>query len=100
LNPFTPTRRKFADQEAGQSDFPAHAEIRAEWKPWLASTECSPGVKYAEPFLQKEVGLVEDLTSLSVKVHLRGGYARALLAELYYSMDPALGEGLFRCAHA
>jgi hypothetical protein len=25
------------------------------------------GVKYAEPFLQKEVGLAEDLTSLPVK---------------------------------
>jgi hypothetical protein len=25
------------------------------------------GVKYAEPFLQKEVGLVEDLTAVPVK---------------------------------
>jgi hypothetical protein len=25
------------------------------------------GVTYAEPFLQKEVGLVEDLTSIPVK---------------------------------
>ena len=58
---------QFADQEAGQNDFPAHAEIRGRVEAMARFYGMLAGVKYAEPFLQKEVGLVEDLTSLPVK---------------------------------
>src|SRR5579864_3094865 len=60
-------KTQFADQEAGASDFPAHAEIRGRVEAMARFYGMLAGVKYAEPFLQKEVGLVEDLTLLPVK---------------------------------
>jgi bacillithiol biosynthesis deacetylase BshB1 len=60
-------KTQFADQEAGRNDFPAHAEIRGRVEAMARFYGMLAGVKYAEPFLQKEVGLVEDLTSLPVK---------------------------------
>lgn len=60
-------KTQFADQEAGKNDFPAHAEIRDRVAAMAGYYGLLAGVKYAEPFLQKEVGLVDDLTQISVK---------------------------------
>lgn len=60
-------KTQFADQEAGKNDFPAHGEIRERVASMARFYGMLAGVKYAEPFLQKEVGLVEDLTMIPVK---------------------------------
>lgn len=60
-------KTQFADQEAGRNDFPAHAEIRERVAAMARFYGMLAGVKYAEPFLQKEVGLVDDLTLIPVK---------------------------------
>ncbi len=58
---------QFDDQEAGKDIFPAQAEIRARIDAMARYYGLLAGVTYAEPFLQKEVGLVEDLTVIPVK---------------------------------
>jgi bacillithiol biosynthesis deacetylase BshB1 len=58
---------QYSDQAAGGSDFPAHAEIRERVSTMARFYGMLAGVKYAEPFLQKEVGLVHDLTMIPVK---------------------------------
>jgi N-acetylglucosamine malate deacetylase 1 len=58
---------QFTDQEAGKQDFPARAEIRGRVEAMARFYGMLAGVNYAEPFLQKEVGLVEDLTAIPVK---------------------------------
>ena len=58
---------QYADQEAGRSDFPAHAEIRHRVATMAGFYGMLAGVKYAEPFVQKEIGLVEDVTLIPVK---------------------------------
>ncbi|HEY7095114.1 MAG TPA: bacillithiol biosynthesis deacetylase BshB1 [Terriglobales bacterium] len=60
-------KTQFSDQEAGKDIFPAQAEIRARVEAMARFYGMLGGVMLAEPFLQKEVGLVEDLTSLPVK---------------------------------
>jgi bacillithiol biosynthesis deacetylase BshB1 len=60
-------KSQFTDQQAGSNDFPAHAEIRNRVATTAGYYGMLAGVKYAEPFLQKEVGLVEDLTLIPVK---------------------------------
>ena len=60
-------KSQFTDQEAGSKDFPAHAEIRERVATMAGYYGMLAGVKYAEPFLQKEIGLVEDLTMIPVK---------------------------------
>ena len=60
-------KTQFADQEAGKGDFPANAEIRDRVAAMASYYGMLAGVKYAEPFLQKEVGLVEDVTAIPVK---------------------------------
>src|SRR5277367_4456592 len=60
-------KSQFADQEAGSTIFPAHKEIRARVESMARYYGMLGGVTYAEPFLQKEVGLVEDLTVIPVK---------------------------------
>lgn len=60
-------KSQFADQAAGASDFPAHAEIRERVAIMAGFYGLLAGVKYAEPFLQKEVGLVEDLLQIPIK---------------------------------
>ena len=60
-------KSQFTDQEAGKGIFPAHAEIRARVEAMARFYGMLAGVTYAEPFLQKEVGLVEDLTLIPVK---------------------------------
>jgi bacillithiol biosynthesis deacetylase BshB1 len=60
-------KSQFSDQEAGRDLFPAHAEIRARVDAMARYYGMLGGVTYAEPFLQKEVGLVEDLLAIPVK---------------------------------
>jgi N-acetylglucosamine malate deacetylase 1 len=58
---------QFSDQDAGKDLFPAQDEIRARVSAMARFYGMLGGVNYAEPFLQKEVGLVEDLLSIPVK---------------------------------
>jgi len=60
-------KSQFSDQEEGKDIFPAQAEIRARLEGLARYYGMLGGVTYAEPFLQKEVGLVEDLTLIPVK---------------------------------
>jgi bacillithiol biosynthesis deacetylase BshB1 len=60
-------KSQFSDQEAGKDLFPAHDEIRARVESMARYYGALGGVTYAEPFLQKEVGLVEDLLAIPVK---------------------------------
>jgi N-acetylglucosamine malate deacetylase 1 len=60
-------KSQFSDQEAGKDLFPAHNEIRARVESMARYYGMLGGVTYAEPFLQKEVGLVEDLLAIPVK---------------------------------
>jgi LmbE family N-acetylglucosaminyl deacetylase len=58
---------QFSDQETGQGIFPARDQIRSRTEAMARFYGMLGGVTYAEPFLQKEVGLVEDLTLIPVK---------------------------------
>ncbi|MGB6678851.1 MAG: bacillithiol biosynthesis deacetylase BshB1 [Terriglobales bacterium] len=60
-------KSQFSDQEAGKDLFPAQGEIRARIEAMARFYGLLGGVTYAEPFLQKEVGLVDDLTLIPVK---------------------------------
>jgi LmbE family N-acetylglucosaminyl deacetylase len=60
-------KSQFSDQEAGKNIFPAQAEIRARVEAMARFYGMMAGVTYAEPFLQKEMGLVEDVTLIPVK---------------------------------
>jgi N-acetylglucosamine malate deacetylase 1 len=60
-------KSQFADQEEGKDIFPAQAEIRARVEAMARYYGLLAGVTYAEPFLQKEIGLVEDLLEIPVK---------------------------------
>jgi N-acetylglucosamine malate deacetylase 1 len=60
-------RSQFSDQEAGKDLFPAHDEIRSRVDSMARYYGMLGGVTHAEPFLQKEVGLVEDLLAIPVK---------------------------------
>jgi bacillithiol biosynthesis deacetylase BshB1 len=60
-------KSQFSDQEAGKDLFVAHDEIRARVEAMARFYGMLGGVAYAEPFLQKEVGLVEDLLAIPVK---------------------------------
>jgi bacillithiol biosynthesis deacetylase BshB1 len=60
-------KTQFSDQKAGAGIFPAQAEIRARVEAMARHYGMLGGVTYAEPFLQKEVGLIDDLTLIPVK---------------------------------
>jgi len=60
-------KTQFSDQEAGKDLFPAHKEIRNRIEAMARFYGMLGGVEYAEPFLQKEVGLVDDLLMIPVK---------------------------------
>lgn len=60
-------KSQFSDQDAGKDLFPAHDEIRARVDSMARFYGALGGVTHGEPFLQKEVGLVEDLTAIPVK---------------------------------
>jgi LmbE family N-acetylglucosaminyl deacetylase len=59
-------RSQYADQNAGAGLFPAEKEIRSRMETMAGFYGLLAGVKYAEPFVQKEVGLVEDVTAIPV----------------------------------
>jgi len=60
-------KSQFTDQDAGKDLFPAHDEIRARVESMARFYGALGGVTHAEPFLQKEIGLVEDLLAIPVK---------------------------------
>jgi bacillithiol biosynthesis deacetylase BshB1 len=60
-------KSQFSDQEAGKDLFPAHDEIHARVEAMARHYGMLGGVTYGEPFLQTEVGLVEDLLAIPVK---------------------------------
>ena len=60
-------KSQFSDQEAGKDIFPAYEEIRDRIHSMARFYGMLAGVRYAEPFVQKEVGLVDDLLSIPVK---------------------------------
>jgi len=60
-------KSQYADQDAGKDIFPAQAEIRARIESMARFYGALAGVTYAEPFVQKEVGLVEDVMAVPVK---------------------------------
>jgi bacillithiol biosynthesis deacetylase BshB1 len=59
-------RSQYADQTAGSGLFPAEKEIRSRMETMAGFYGLLAGVKYAEPFVQKEVGLVEDVAAIPV----------------------------------
>jgi N-acetylglucosamine malate deacetylase 1 len=60
-------KSQFTDQEAGSGIFPAQKEIRARIESMARYYGLLGGVTYAEPFVQKEVGLVDDVVAIPVK---------------------------------
>jgi bacillithiol biosynthesis deacetylase BshB1 len=60
-------RSQYADQSSGAQIFPAEKEIRSRMEAMASFYGLLAGVKYAEPFMQKEVGLVEDVTAIPVQ---------------------------------
>ena len=60
-------KSQFSDQEAGKDLFPAHDEIRTRVDSMARFYGMLGGVTHAEPFLQKEVGLVDDLLAIPVE---------------------------------
>ena len=60
-------KSQYEDQSAGSGDFPAHGEIRQRIETMARFYGLLAGVEYAEPFVQKEVGLVDDLLMIPVK---------------------------------
>jgi bacillithiol biosynthesis deacetylase BshB1 len=60
-------KSQFTDQEAGSNIFPAQKEIRARVESMARYYGMLGGVTYGEPFIQKEVGLVEDVMAIPVK---------------------------------
>jgi N-acetylglucosamine malate deacetylase 1 len=60
-------KSQFTDQDAGSGIFPAQKEIRARVESMARFYGMMGGVTYAEPFVQKEIGLVDDLMAMPVK---------------------------------
>ena len=60
-------RSQYADQSAGSGLFVPEEEIRERTFAEARHYGLLAGVRYAEPFVQKEVGLVDDLTLLPVQ---------------------------------
>src|ERR1017187_6908974 len=60
-------RSQYQDQAAGSGLFPREAEIRERLAAMAGFYGLLAGVKYAEPFVQKEVGLVDDLLAVPVQ---------------------------------
>jgi N-acetylglucosamine malate deacetylase 1 len=60
-------KSQFTDQQAGSGIFPAEKEIRARVESMARFYGMLGGVTYAEPFVQKEVGLVDDVLAIPVK---------------------------------
>lgn len=60
-------KSQYANQDAGSALFVPEEEIRERTFAEARHYGLLAGVKYGEPFVQKEVGLVDDLTLLAVQ---------------------------------
>ncbi|HET9087198.1 MAG TPA: bacillithiol biosynthesis deacetylase BshB1 [Acidobacteriaceae bacterium] len=60
-------RSQYENQVSGDTLFVPHEEIREKMLALARNYGILGGVRYAEPFVQKEVGLVEDLTLIPVQ---------------------------------
>lgn len=60
-------KSQYENQEAGAKDFPLKEDIRQRLEAMAGFYGLLAGVKYAEPFVQKEVGLVDDLVQIPIK---------------------------------
>jgi N-acetylglucosamine malate deacetylase 1 len=60
-------RSQYQDREQGSKLFPREAEIRERLAAMAGFYGLLAGVRYAEPFVQKEVGLVDDLLAIPVQ---------------------------------
>ncbi len=60
-------KSQYTDQQEGTGLFPQQAEIRDRVETIAKFYGLLAGVKYAEPFVQKEVGLIEDVTAIPVQ---------------------------------
>jgi bacillithiol biosynthesis deacetylase BshB1 len=60
-------KSQFSDQEAGSGIFPAQKEIRDRVESMARFYGMLAGVTYAEPFVQKEMTLVDDVMAIPVK---------------------------------
>jgi N-acetylglucosamine malate deacetylase 1 len=60
-------RSQYGDQDQGRGVFVPNSEIRNRVQTMAAFYGMLAGVKYAEPFVQREVGLVEDVTLIPVQ---------------------------------
>jgi LmbE family N-acetylglucosaminyl deacetylase len=60
-------RSQYANQAAGSGLFVPEEEIRERTNAEARHYGLLAGVRYGEPFVQKEVGLVDDLTLLPVQ---------------------------------
>jgi LmbE family N-acetylglucosaminyl deacetylase len=60
-------KSQFTDQHAGSGIFPARADIRVRVESMARFYGMQAGVTYAEPFVQNEMGLVDDLLAIPVK---------------------------------
>ena len=60
-------KSQFSDQEAGSGIFPAQKEIRDRVESMARFYGMLAGVTYAEPFVQKEMGMVDDVMAIPVK---------------------------------
>jgi len=60
-------KSQYTDQQEGTGLFPQQAEIRDRVETMAKFYGLLAGVKYAEPFVQKEVGLIEDVTAIPVQ---------------------------------
>ena len=60
-------KSQYQDQSAGSNLFPRQDEIRERIAAMASYYGLLAGVRYAEPFVQKEVGLVEDVLHVPVQ---------------------------------
>lgn len=60
-------RSQYAQQQSGSELFVPEKEIRTRLETMARFYGILAGVEFAEPFVQKEVGLVEDVTSIPVQ---------------------------------
>lgn len=60
-------KSQYEDQSVGSGLFPAHQEIRERVEAMARFYGLLAGAKFAEPFVQKEIGLVDDLLQISVQ---------------------------------
>jgi bacillithiol biosynthesis deacetylase BshB1 len=59
-------KSQYSDQQAGRGLFPLRAEVRTRQETMARFYGMLAGVQYAEPFVQKEIGLVDDVTAVPV----------------------------------